>query len=170
MLGSWRILVERHPTWRGPRGSDTASLARRISAFDKAVEQLVRSTNIAAANTLPAAPAPVVALDTNRLRAVDALRRFDASPDGERRGICSAWPADVLASREGPELARLGLVCARFDGRLADAVGRLVDLAQLAGALAIDGPLCRDWSLLNERFGADAVKGALTALPVRCDP
>lgn len=152
----WRALVTRHPDFLGPRGLDARAITERVTAIEAALEA-ARTPALPVTGGAPAASP--VALASNAVRALDALRRFEVSADGERRSICSSWPEGLLAAPDGAEVARLAFGCHVHEGRLEPAVRSLAALLAFDGVDVAAAPHCREVRLLLERFGAAAVAG-----------
>ncbi len=157
----WRALVTRHPDFLGPRGLRASDVSGRVEAIEAALRAAATPATPPAGGAAAAVPEP---LSSNAVRALDALRRFESSPDGERRSICSAWPEGLFTTPDGAEVARLAFACHVHEGRLEPAVGAF------AAVLAFDGvdialtPHCREVRVLLERFGTTAVAG-VPAMP-----
>jgi len=161
---SWTRLIAQHPDFVGPRGYNAARVRAHLAelAAVVAVRTEPQAVNAEATQTQP------VALDTNQLRALEALQRFDGSTDGERRSICSAWPSELLAEPGGAPLARLAFSCAVHDAQGAESVGALTNLMRIEGLTSVSGPLCRQWRILGERFGFDHLKAMSGLPPIDC--
>jgi hypothetical protein len=162
----WTQLLARKPDYRGPRGRDASWLKAAIAELDAALA--ARGT--AAAAVAPTgsgatlAPPAVTPLDSDRLAAVEALTRFDAAPDGERRSLCGTW-REALASPEdaasSPDSAALALRCASLAGDAPLAVSALAGLVALDGA-GHDACALRDG--LTMRFGEAVISAEMQRL------
>lgn len=174
----WRALLAATPSWRGPRGLDASWIVARLAEVDAALAARTGSVSPPPPASGATSP-PEVAFDPSRLAAAEALARFDASPDGERRGLCASWrphlPAAQAVAGASPESFALALRCATLAGEAGLAVTALASLLALEEAEAAppgSAAACSLREALVLRFGEGVVaaESSRLGLGLRCPP
>ncbi len=152
----WTQLLALKPDYRGPRDRDAAWLRQAVASLDAALAARAATPAPPPAASPTSQPA-VTALGPSSLAAVEALARFEAAPDGERRSLCASWqehlgtPEDRAAS---PDAAALALRCASLAGAATEALSALSALVRFDGG-GHDACGLRDGLVL--RFGEAVV-------------
>jgi len=158
-LEQWRQLLAVAPDYDGPGELDAALVKRTIDALERAIP--------ASAVALPSVPpAPGAPVGNDEIVAKRLLARFEAAPEGERRGLCRDWEPSIKegATRSTSEL-HLDLACVTLAAqveRAAPIIARLRDL---------EGPAfspCLAASRLRDRAERGRVDTALGAIGVTC--
>lgn len=158
-LEQWTQLLAVAPDYDGPGELDAALVRRTVDALTRAIP--------ASAAPLPSVPpAPGAPVGKDEIVAKRLFARFEAAPEGERKGLCRDWePGIQEGAPRSPSELHLDLACATLGGqveRAAPIIGRLRDL---------EGPAfspCLAASRLRDRAERARVDAALGAIGVTC--
>lgn len=153
-IKQWKELLVVSPSYVGPRKHDAAQVRAAIARLEAALAEPA---------TPVVTPPPIRAAGPSEIDALGLLARFNAAPDGGRRGICRDWrdrePVPVPSSAE----LRVDLACATLDG-VAERALPVIERLRVADGPAFDA--CAALARLRERVDASDLQKALAATPI----
>ena len=158
-LEQWRQLLAMVPDYAGPARLDNALIKRTVAALERAIP-----TSAAPVPEVP--PAVATPVGKNEVLAMRLFARFEASSEGDRRGLCRDWEPSIKegAARTAGEL-RLDLACATMSGQVERAAPMIARLRDLEGPAFSP---CLAAVRLRERADRAKVDLALGAVGLTC--